>query len=284
MQKFQIQTSENYKITCTEFKADPSSTKTLIIASATGVSQSYYESFAKFISSNNINVYTFDYCGIGESLNSPIKKVKTSASDWAKIDLEAVIQFCLTKHSTHKITLLGHSIGGQMIGLAPSSTKADRIILVAAQSGYWKFWKGFGKLRMLANWYILFPILTNIFGYLPSEKVSAMKNLPKNVALEWRKWCVTKNYLFDYFSKSELFYSSINSKITSYSVSDDNYAPKEAVDWLANKFENCTMERIHLVPSDLDQNHIGHFGFFKKKLKNNFWIAVLQQINNSTQH
>ncbi len=279
MHKIQIETSRNYKIACTEFKANANSTKTLIIASATGVSQSYYKSFAEFLCRNNINVYTFDYSGIGDSLIGFIRDVKTSAAEWGQVDLEAVIKYCLTKHPSKSITLLGHSIGGQLIGLAPSSIRIEKIILVAAQSGYWKFWKGFGRIKMLANWYLLFPLATRIFGYLPSEKLSAMKNLPRGVALEWRKWCTSKNYLFEHVPNSGLYYSLIKSKMTSYSVSDDNYAPKEAVDWLTNKYENADTIRIHLKPNEFGQNKVGHFGLFKKKLASNFWESLIQQIN-----
>lgn len=54
----------------------------LIIASAMGVKQSFYQNFAEFANSNNISVITFDYSGIGKSLTGNIKKQKEFLHDW----------------------------------------------------------------------------------------------------------------------------------------------------------------------------------------------------------
>ena len=167
----------------------------LIIASATGVNQEYYQKFSMYLSNSGISVLTFDYIGIGRSLTKPIRELNINAADWGKNDLESVLQYAITHFPNSKKVILGHSIGGQLIGLAKSSTKVDKIILVAAQSGYWKFWKGIGRLKMWFNWYILFPTLLNLFGYLSSKKLSGMENLPKTVANQWRNWSKKPDYL-----------------------------------------------------------------------------------------
>jgi len=211
-------------------------------------------------------------------LSTTTNLVEASATSWGQVDLEAVLSYCLDAHPSHSLTILGHSIGGQLLGLAPSSSHAEKIIFVASQSGYWKYWKGFGRLRMLTNWYLIFPLITGVMGYFPGEKLSSMKDLPKGMALEWRKWSTSKNYLFDHTPGSELHYKEVKASITSYSVSDDVYAPKGAVDWLAEQYSNATIERIHLRPKELGQSKIGHFGFFKEKLKDSFWEVLLERM------
>ncbi|WP_108803218.1 serine aminopeptidase domain-containing protein [Aquimarina sp. Aq107] len=94
----------------------------LIIASATGVKQEFYKKFAQFIAINGITVITFDYYGIGRSLKKPIKELKNNAADWGRIDLESVLKYTLKNFSASKKVLLGHSIGGQLIGLSETST------------------------------------------------------------------------------------------------------------------------------------------------------------------
>ena len=128
----------------------------LIIASATGVKQAYYHKFAEFISGNEISVITFDYNGIGRSLKRPIKELEHDAADWGRQDIESVIQYVMAHYPTSKKVILGHSIGGQLVGLSESSPKLDKVILVAAQSGYWKLWTGMGRLKMWFNWFVLF--------------------------------------------------------------------------------------------------------------------------------
>ena len=250
----------------------------LIIASAMGVKQSFYQNFAEFASSNNISVITFDYSGIGKSLTGNIKKHKEFLHDWGNQNLEIIIKYSIENFPNHKKVVLGHSIGGQLIGLAPSSVHLDKIILVSAQSGFWGFWKGFNKVKMFLNWYLLFPVLTSFFGYMPSKRFSKMENLPKNVVNEWSKWCRNPDYLFGYFSDDELVFSKIRCNLLSISVADDFFAPEQSVDWLTNQYQNTKLTRKHLFPADFDVSKIGHFDLFKTKFKESFWKFLLEEI------
>lgn len=257
-----------------------SSSKIVIIASAAGVLQSFYQKLAQFFLSNGISVITFDYSGVGKSLHGNIKNENTSLTDWGNRDLEAVIKYTIETYPRHKIILLGHSIGGQLIGLAPSSYMADKIILVAAQSGYWKFWKGVSKIWMWANWHLLVPVLTKGFGYLPSKKISRMESLPKNVAEEWAKWCRSSDYLFASFSYNKLYFDRIKCKLISISIDDDFFAPKKSVEWLTAKFENARIKSLHFIPENFKALKIGHFSLFTEKFKDNIWNILLEEIHN----
>lgn len=253
-------------------------TSLLVIASATGVKQSYYQDFAAYIYSKGITVITFDYLGIGKSLNQPIKQLTHSAADWGKEDLESVLTYVINHYPNHKKFILGHSIGGQLIGLAKSSVKMDKIILVAAQSGYWKLWPGFSRVKMWANWHLLFPTLLTIFGYLPSKKVSGMENLPKNVAKQWSGWGKKPNYLLSEVKLEETAYNEITSAITSFSIDDDDYAPKNAVGWMVGLYSKAMTKNVHLTPADYDVPKIGHFGIFKKKFEESIWQDLAKEV------
>lgn len=272
-----VKTDKGYSIAARVFgKKQPD--KVLIISSAAGVKQSFYKKFAEFISNQNITVITFDYVGIGLSLDCSIDKVDNGLLDWGSNDLEAIIKHVKNNYKDSRIIILGHSIGGQLIGLAKSASVSHKIILISAQSGYWKFWKGFGKCKMWFTWYILFPIFILIFGYMPSKKISSMENLPKNVASQWKKWCTNQNYLFGDLAMSNLFFKEIVSKIIAISIDDDDYAPKKAVDWLTEKYENADILKLHLYPKNFKTEKIGHFGVFKERFKNDIWRLLLLEI------
>lgn len=278
MKTVEIPTDKNYSISANIYEASESSAL-LIISSATGVKQSFYKKFAEFISEKGISVITFDYLGIGKSLKEPLKKLNNTTVDWSKTDLSSVIDYAKQKYPGSKITLLGHSIGGQLIGLSKSSTIADKVILVAAQSGYWKFWKGFERYKLWIYWTVLFPVLIKTFGYLPSKKISGMENLPKNVAKQWIKWCLSPKYLFENVAEEDLFFKSIKVPLASFSMENDQFAPREAVDWLTKRYENAEIKRTHLVAKDYNTNEIGHFGIFREKFKNTIWLLLLKEID-----
>lgn len=270
-----LSNSETLSVTLFEAKKD---NLVLIIASATGVKQEYYQNFSTYLSDNGVSVLTFDYSGIGGSLTRPIKELNNNAADWGKNDLEHVIQYAIKNYPNAKKVILGHSIGGQLIGLAKSSTKLDKIILVAAQSGYWKFWKGIDRIKMWFNWYILFPSLLSLFGYLNSKKLSGMENLPKNVANQWRNWGKKPGYIQSDKSIGLKYYDKIELEISAISIDDDNLAPKKAVAWMTNQYRNSKIKSIHLKPADFKAKRIGHFGVFKEKFRTTIWKILLNEI------
>lgn len=250
----------------------------LVLVSASGVKQKFYKKFATYIAHKGITVITFDYYGIGRSLEKPIKKLKNNAADWGQNDLESVIQFIIKNYPNSKKVALGHSIGGQLIGLAQSSEKLDKIILIGAQSGYWKHWKGISRLKMWGNWYVFFPILINLYGYLNSRKISRMENLPKNVANQWRNWSKNYNYILSDKSIHQKYYDKIKVNLTEFSIEDDKLAPLQSVKWMTMQYKNAVKKSIHLRPADYRINKIGHFGVFKEKFNNTIWQIILKEI------
>lgn len=273
----QIKTEKGYFITATIFEAKGSRT-VLVISSATGVKQSYYKRFSEYVSASGITVITFDYSGIGYSLKGSIKENNSQASDWGKTDLEAVLQYVKEHYPESKINILGHSIGGQLIGQSKSAVDAAKIILVAAQTGYWKFWTGFRRYRMWANWNIVFPLVVHIFGYLPSKKLTGMENLPKHVARQWCKWCMDPNYLFGSIPEADLYFKNIAAPLTAISIDDDTFAPTQNVDWLTEQYSAAKVSRIHINPRDFDMDRIGHFGIFQEPSRARIWEILFKEI------
>lgn len=250
----------------------------LIIASATGVRQEYYAKFAWFIAAHGISVITFDYTGIGRSLRKPIKELTTNAADWGMHDLDSVIRYVVSAYPRSKKVVLGHSIGGQLIGLSKSSVKLDKAVLVAAQSGYWKYWMGIGRLKMWFNWHILFPVVLNTFGYLNSKKLSGMENLPRRVANQWRNWGKNQQYILSDTSITQTYYDQLSADVTAFSIEDDDLAPVKAVEWMTNQYTQAKRKSIHLKPIDFHVSKIGHFGVFKERFQDTIWKQILNEL------
>ncbi|WP_187269601.1 alpha/beta hydrolase family protein [Flagellimonas hymeniacidonis] len=277
MTYFDVVTSAGHSIAVTSYGL-PKSNSILVIAPATGVKQSFYGHFAEYMARHGIWVLTFDYMGIGDSLRGPITQLKGNAQEWGSVDLEAVLSFVMDENPHGALCILGHSIGGQLIGLAPTSRKASRIILVGAQSGYWKFWPGLSRIKMLFYWYFLLPSLTWMFGYFPGKKILGMENLPKNMALQWRYWCTLPNYILDDVPPEQLFYKDIDARLLVISMERDTFAPLAAVEYLSNCYGSENRKRLHIHNRDYQMGNIGHFGVFKKKMKESLWPVLLHEI------
>jgi predicted alpha/beta hydrolase len=256
----------------------PESDQIVVIASATGVVKEFYKYFAHYLYDNGLSVITFDYGGIGKSRPISLRNFGTSAQRWATNDLETVLKYVSEHYDDKKLTVIGHSIGGQLIGLAPSSKKITNIVLVAAQSGYYKLWKASERYKMLFAWIVLFPLFNSTLGYIPTKRFTAIEDLPGGMAMEWRKWCLSPNYLFDYVSSDDLYFDKITVPVYSYSTDRDKFATVESTDWLTNKYLNAKLSRIHLKPEEYEVKSIGHFGYFQKKCSHSVWPELLSKI------
>jgi predicted alpha/beta hydrolase len=64
------------------------------------------------------------------------------------------------------------------------------------------------------------------------------------------------------------------------SFSDDDLAPKEAVNDLIQRYRKIQWEHWHFKPDELMQNMVGHFGFFKKRMQDTLWKETRAWMNN----
>lgn len=278
MEKIKLPTGQHYDISVHIYDTLESSA-TLVIAGATGTKQQFYSHFARYLANQGFRVVTFDYGGIGESKSSSLKKFDTTIYNWGANDLHRVLEFVEEKFPEEKYFILGHSIGGQILGLSKHSTKASGIFLFGSTSGYWKLFPGLSKWKVFTFWKVIIPIFTKLYGYFPAKKLFRYEDLPKSVALQWKRWGSSKNYLFDHVQPKRRYHADINCPLFAYSTSDDKIAPKKAVNWMTSKYENCSIHLRRLIPSHHNVRSLGHFNFFNKNQRHSFWKMFVNDMN-----
>ena len=227
-----IPTPKGHTLGATRFTKDHPQ-KTLVISSATGVLQRYYADFATYLAEHGYAVYTFDYHGIGKS-DSEIQLLKqntSNAADWGSNDQASLLVYAKAQHPNNKLYLLTHSIGGQILGFNANIDLVDKMVLVSAQSGYWKYYKGWVNLpKMLLFWYAMIPGLTSLYGYFPAKKLGLFENLPKPMALQWMRWGKHPEYMLGHHRHDELYFNTIECPVLGLGFPRDVYAPKAATD------------------------------------------------------
>lgn len=185
-----------------------------------------------------------------------------------------MIDFAAALYPHHRLAIIGHSLGGQILGLARNISRVDAFVLIASQSGYWRHWPGMSKLRMWLLWWILIPLLSRPLGFFPGNWFG-IAELPAPVALSWAKWGRSPRYVCDEHGEPmRPFNHLVNGPIRWISFSDDWIAPLAAVEALTEYYPLAKIERLHLHPSDLGARGIGHFGFFKKNVAAQSWDSI----------
>ena len=271
MTTFKVAATDGYLLEANYYAPREANGQSMLILPATGVLRRFYNDFTAYMAGQGFHAYNFDYRGIGGSRNGSLKGFKVSAHDWAMKDAKAVIAHVKQQHPGHEFTVVGHSIGGQLLSILGNDPAIDKAMLVAAQSGYWKHWDGLGRLKMFTHTHIMLPLLTFFAGYFPAKRLNLFEDLPREAALEWAKWCRSKNYLFDHYPEAYEISARFNKPILMYSFEDDDYAPIRSVEWLKNQFSKASITHHHHKPEDFDLKEIGHFNFFKKKHQDLFW-------------
>lgn len=250
------------------------------IHSGTGIPQQLYANFASYLTKKGYATLTFDYRGIAESAPASLKGFKATIRDWGMLDMTAVFNWVLTHFPEDKKIIVAHSMGGQMIGLMKNCDQIDQLVLIASSTGYWKDMDSPYKWLPAFFWYIMIPVHTKIFGYVNARKVKQGENLPRGVALEWRKWCTNPTYFEDDFrdTNQSLFFDKIKIPLLSIQVADDPLANQTTATKLLKYYKNAQIQIQRIIPAEMGVQKIGHTGYFSRKFKDNLWKKLVTEL------
>lgn len=253
-----------YPLAADLFQPEKPDGAVVIVNSAMGVPRRFYRAFASHLCDKGFTVVLYDYRGVGGSAPKRLLGFEATVSDWGAKDFAGVLDWVKTRWPGQRTMVIGHSIGGQIIGLAPGAEGIDRALLVAAQSGFWGHWAGGKRIAMWLCWHMLVPGLTKVAGMMPMKLLGQGQNVPAGVALQWASWGRLPGYMFDPRARVPLQrYPRLRMPMRIYSFADDVYAPLPAVRALTREYQNTQKEHLHLGETDLRGRSIGHFGFFK---------------------
>jgi predicted alpha/beta hydrolase len=266
-----ILTRNFHHLGATQFRAESPNGITIIINPAMAVRQRYYFDYAQYLAQQGFQVFTYDYKGIGDSKSKSLLKLDASIVDWAQTDFEAVVNHAKESFPSNKLVVIGHSIGGQIIGMSHASSKVDAFVMVAAQTPYWRNFEKHSYPKLWLFWYGLIPVFTKIFGFFPASKLRLFEDLPKSAALQWMRWAKSDKFVFGEKPEVQQIFQALKQPAKVYSFSDDSVAPYKAVMNLLGFYPNLRIEHNHMKPEDLVIDSIGHFGFFKKRFQSTLW-------------
>ncbi len=252
--------AQGHTLAASVFEA-PGSDTVVLVNAATGVPRQFYKYFAAYFRDNGWTTVTYDYRGIGESAPPSLRGFTVRMRDWALIDIPEVIDWVSSEFRPRRLFAVGHSFGGQGIGLIERPQRITAMVGVSAQSGYWGVQGGVEKYRARFAVTVLIPVLTRLFGYFPWSRFAAGEDLPAGVALEWARWCRDRNYLLGDETLPLGRYDAFAAPILAYSIEDDDWGTAPAVDDMMRAYRDVT--RRHLVPADYGLDKIGHMGFFR---------------------
>ncbi|WDE01072.1 alpha/beta fold hydrolase [Thalassomonas actiniarum] len=275
--KFNVKCKDGRVLSATKYlPATASNNRFIIINSALGVKQDFYQALAQYLAEHGCTVITWDPRGIGGSQSENVKTDPAKLRDWGSLDLDALLHHVTANHWARwqDITLIGHSAGGHLVGLCRSLDKIRQIILISSGTCSWKLYPLSQWPKMWLSWYLLLPALVKIRGYIPG-KTGIGHDLPKGVALDWRNWSTSKEYLFSDRTLEQTYYHEYQGNIHAVGFSDDiGFSPKKTIEDLMARFPRASKQLQIFHPSEFRQKRIGHFGFFKRD-RHHLWQQII---------
>lgn len=278
VERLRLPAKDGYTLTAYRFDPIMPIKAVIVIASAMAVSQSFYVGFATFLAKQGFQVWTFDYRGIGESLQGSMRDVKTDLMDWVEKDFDSLICIASDAHPHLPLYVIGHSFGGQVAALLPSRKRLTGLISIASGSGATRHNTPQTRRRAPLLWYLLAPLLCSVFGYFPGARIGVIGNLPAGAIFQWRRWCLTSDYILTGQSGAREAYASAQFSILGLAFEDDELLSEQGVRFLHNAYLQSTPDYRVIEAKKFGLKRIGHFGFFKPQAEAQLWPLVANWI------
>jgi len=282
-----VPAADGYPLAATLFLPRGPKRHAVLISAATATPRKLYRGFAGYLASRGCTVLTYDYRGIGGSrqrdvvgYDQPKSLVgfKASMADWAALDATAAVAWMRQRYPALPLSYVGHSFGGQALGLLANNAEVSRALLIASQAATWRLMASPERYRVYALMRGLGVPLTRVLGYAPAW-AGIGEDLPKDAFLQWARWVTSPRYLFDDEGLAGLTnFAKFRGAMRALCIADDPWATRPAVELLCAGYTSAQPEIISVTPAAAGVARIGHFGFFRPDHRATLWYDAAEWI------
>ena len=263
----------------------------VIINPATSVLSRYYSRFASYLHSHGFHVVCYDYRGIGDSRPQQLRHFQANWLDWGGQDFEGVLRYVIGAFPDSPIQLVAHSVGGLLVGLAPSSHRIERVFAMGSQFAYWPDYAANRRVPMYLRWHIVMPIITALFGYFPGKRLGWLEDTPTGIVQDWN--AATERLEQTWKNDARLRtpeqqqalvaqYGRVAADWLAFTVTDDPFGTEVATHRLLDYYRGSNRQHLRLDPAQLDGQGIGHFAYFHARYADSLWPVALQWLQEGT--
>jgi len=253
----------------------------LVINPATGFPQGFYLKLAQYAAQRGYDSLVYDYRGMGASAPARLAEESCRMSDWGLFDMRAALAAASERAGGLPVGTLGHSVGGQFLGLLTNHELARAHVQVATSVGYWPWERAPFKYLAWWFWRVHGPVLIALKGYVPTGGGWSGLPLPRGVYEEWRRWCLRPNHfepeLATYLADN--VFDTIRAPVLNIGFSDDPIATRRTVQALFRFYPRVEREVRWYAPADIGSSHIRHEGFFSSRHRDNLWRPTLDWLD-----
>jgi predicted alpha/beta hydrolase len=258
----------------------PARRAALVINAGTGFPQTFYFKLAAYAATRGYDALVYDYRGMGWSAPPNLSHETARMSDWGLLDMRAALDTAARRAAGAPVATLGHSIGGQFLGLLANHALARAHVQIATSVGYWR-WEH-APFKYLAWWFwrVHGPLMLALKGYVPTGGGWSGLPLPRGVFEEWKRWCLRPTHFGPDLSTylADNVFGAIRAPVLSVAFADDPIATRRTVEALRTFFPNAAYDIRWYAPRDVG-GPIGHAGFFSARFADSLWKPTFDWID-----
>ena len=243
----------------------------ILLSAAAMVPHGYYAPFARhLVESGACAVLTYDYRGVAASAGDRADWPDLRMKDWAVLDFPAALAALEAACPGREIVGMGHSYGGQALGLSGVADRFSRYATVATMSGYWRGldtpWQVFVRTQFVGR------AVATVLGRVP-KAISPGEEMPGRIFLDWARWIGDPDYFFNdpNVPETERF-ADVTLPFLSVGLSDDVWGTPRAIGAFMRHYVNADLRKLTLSPGA--SGRVGHLGFFRPRHADTHWPAV----------
>lgn len=290
-----VEAADGHPLAGTLFEATGSPVAALLVAGGTGIPRRYYARFAAHAAARGLATLTLDYRGVGGSAPPSLRGSDARYRDWGQRDIPGAIDWLTKRYPDLPLVHVGHSTGGQQLGLAHNVGSVRASVFVAVSTGYWRGMPTAYGWFTWVMWRAWLPLASRAVGYAPARKVGWGEDLPIGVGREWGAWCLDRHYLGAFLDADDPnrptdaahrptpdrspfgpshFHKAVL-PVLAYYATDDPISTPANVPPLLRLYHKASLWERWIEPTDIGQTEIGHLGFFRSHIGAPLWDDAL---------
>lgn len=232
---------------------------------AMGVRARSYVRVAQALAEAGFEAVTADLRGHGLSPVRPGRSVDFGYHEMIAVDLAGLVAWARRRFPDRRLTLLGHSLGGQLGALFAGAHPRglDALVLVAACSVYFGGWPLHHRLGVLAGTQAARAIAA-AWGHFPGKTFRFAGVESRTVMRDWAVNALTGRYDLD---GTDLDYEALlghaQLRVLAVTFEGDVLGPRQASENLLDKLSSADLSRLH-IDRETQGRYAGHFGWLKE--------------------
>jgi predicted alpha/beta hydrolase len=266
-----VGTADGCTLEASLYEPEPESANgaALLINSAAATPRRYYAAFAGDMARRGFAVATYDYRDAFITDPEALRRSTSSMSVWGLHDQTAMIRQLRSMYPERALVVLGHSMGGQLLGLSPAAAEVSAALLIGTAQGYWLGYRSIRQRLVRArNIFFAWPLALRLQGYLPAAVTLGAGPRGPAYAREFLRFCRSPHFFCD--ERGAPFRphnAELRCPLKYIVLADDEVVEPGAQLDVREYFPNAEIELQRLTPQQYGVARLGHLGLFRRSMQ-----------------